>query len=408
MASIGELDVMDVADGIYEGTQEWVGMVHGDLTALTAAMFPITPPAAWFSNPRLTTPTPLTIEDDGRVFGHIATWGTSHVGMAGGVKPPRSRSRYAFFATGAVKTAEDSVVNVGQLTLTGGHAPLEASVAEAVQHYDDTSSAFADVAVGEDRTGIWVAGALRPDVDELKLRAIRASSVSGDWRPINGNLELIAVCAVNVPGFPIPRARVASGATLALVAAGTEELVRQAVLNKAGIDIDAEVRAGLETMNERLTRVEASLLDRVMSRRQAIEGDVRSKQVEKAIAAAAARKAKTVNDEPVLWEDDMPIEASVERAAIVAALRRKVANGNGNGNVVATATSTWTAEKRKKAAKSGAAMSDGSFPIADCTDVGKAVHAMGRSKHSVETVKAHIKKRAKALGCTKSLPEDWQ
>ena len=104
-------------------------------------------------------------------------------------------------------TDDGKKVNVGQITLTGGHAPLDGKLPDVVAHYDNTKSAVMDVSVGEDKHGIWVAGALRPDIDELRLRAIRASSVSGDWRPINGHLELVAVCAVNVPGFPIPRAR---------------------------------------------------------------------------------------------------------------------------------------------------------------------------------------------------------
>ena len=52
-------------------------------------------------------------------------------------------------------------------------------------------------------------------------------------------------------------------------------------------------------------------------------------------------------------------------------------------------------------------MKDGSFPIADCTDVAKAVHAIGRSKKSVATVKRHIIKRARSLNCTGKLPDDW-
>jgi hypothetical protein len=55
------------------------------------------------------------------------------------------------------------------------------------------------------------------------VHELRASGrVSGDWRRIGGQLRLVGLLAVNVPGFPIqaPRARVASGAPQALVAAG--------------------------------------------------------------------------------------------------------------------------------------------------------------------------------------------
>jgi hypothetical protein len=43
--------------------------------------------------------------------------------------------------------------------------------------------------------------------------------MSGDWRRIGGNLELMAVLAVNLPGFPVLRTKalVASGATQTLL-----------------------------------------------------------------------------------------------------------------------------------------------------------------------------------------------
>ena len=54
------------------------------------------------------------------------------------------------------------------------------------------------------------------------LRALRASPLSGDWRAAAGGLEMVAVLAVNTPGFPVPRpaALVASGAVVSLTAAG--------------------------------------------------------------------------------------------------------------------------------------------------------------------------------------------
>ena len=107
-------------------------------------------------------PTPLTVDDDGRVFGHIAAWHVDHIGLPFGTRPPRSRSNYAYFHTGVCRTAEGKDVPVGQLTLAGGHAALDLSASEAVKHYDDTASAVADVHAGEDAYGIWVAGGGAP------------------------------------------------------------------------------------------------------------------------------------------------------------------------------------------------------------------------------------------------------
>ena len=193
---------------------------------MVAGSIPLVPPAEWFQNPKLTKATPLTVTDDGQVFGHIAAWHVDHIGMAYGTKPPRSKSKYSYFHTGLVRADDGSDYPVGQLTLAGGHAPLEASASDAARHYDDTGSAIADVHAGEDSYGIWVAGSLRTTATPEQIRALRASAPSGDWRPIGGSLELVAVCQVNVPGFPIARARVASGQVYALVAAGAMTLAK--------------------------------------------------------------------------------------------------------------------------------------------------------------------------------------
>lgn len=241
--------------------------------AVTAGSFPVNPPAEWFQDPGLTEETPLTITADGRVYGHIATWKTRHIGLPGNTRPPKSRSNYAFFNKGLLQTAEGNDVTVGQLTLVGGHAPLHADASRAVEHYDNTKSAAADIHVGEDRIGIWAAGAVRPDVDEMKLRALRASVPSGDWRPINGGLELIAVCQVNSGGFPIARAAIAAsaveggeGEVLALVAAGARHMYDLKMGDVYGGDLSGRVEE-LETLVASLrSATRANLRSRVESR----------------------------------------------------------------------------------------------------------------------------------------------
>lgn len=196
---------------------------------------PMNPPAAWFKAPKVDRATPINVTPEGQVYGHIAAWETSHIGLPNNVKPPRSRSNYAYFTTGTIVTESGDEVSVGNLTLSGGHAPLNADAMSAVKHYDDTASAVADVAIGEDTYGIWVAGAIRPGSTKNQVRALKASAPSGDWRPIKGRLELVAVCQVNVPGFPIPRANTitasaqAEGQLTAVVAAGADYMaaVRQ-------------------------------------------------------------------------------------------------------------------------------------------------------------------------------------
>ena len=222
---VEDFEELDMPDGLYEVDTDFDETGDSTIAALIASAIPVSPPKEWFDNPGFKTETPLTIDESGRVYGHCATWVQDHIGNMG-VRPPRSRSSYAYFHTGLVRTSEGVDVPVGQLTLAGGHAALDKSANEAVSHYDNTSSAVADVHVGEDAYGIWVAGALRPGVSPEQVRVMRASSPSGDWRPINGKLELVAILHVNVPGFPIARACVASGSVTALVAAGASTLYR--------------------------------------------------------------------------------------------------------------------------------------------------------------------------------------
>ena len=191
--------------------------------ALIAAAIPTAPPEAWFKDPGLTGPTALVIEDDGRVYGHIAAWGTCHIGQIGKcVEPPTSPSNYAYFRTGALQTAEGTSVAVGHLTMDTGHAGPRDSASQAAAHYDNTGYVFADVAAGEDAYGIWVAGSLRPGIPAERVRIARSAPISGDWRTIRGSLELVGALAVNVPGFPVPRPRglLASGEVKSLLASG--------------------------------------------------------------------------------------------------------------------------------------------------------------------------------------------
>lgn len=189
---------------------------------LVASGGPSLPPMDWFANPGLQEPTPLTITEDGQVFGHVATWGTCHVGFEDScVTAPSSASEYAYFCSGVVAT-DGGDVRAGQITFDTGHAGLELNSRRTMAHYDNTGHCAADVMAGEDEIGIWVAGALRPGISDEQMRTLRGAKMSGDWRSIGGNLEMVAVLAVNVPGFPIPRPALAAsgGRSEALVAAG--------------------------------------------------------------------------------------------------------------------------------------------------------------------------------------------
>lgn len=174
-----------------------------------SAAAPVLPPLDWFRKPDVDRLTPLTVSDTGRVFGHIGGWDTCHVGLPGCVTPPASMSNYAYFLQSSQLTAEGTELPVGTLVAGPRHADAQLAFHAATQHYDDPEAAVARVMAGEDEFGIWVAGWMLPGASEEARATFLSSPVSGDWRRVGGNLELIAVCSVNSAGFPVPRARVA-------------------------------------------------------------------------------------------------------------------------------------------------------------------------------------------------------
>lgn len=67
----------------------------------------------------------------------------------------------------------------------------------------------------------------------------------------------------------------------------------------------------------------------------------------------------------------------------------------------------FSQDQRDAMATSGQAMSDGSLPIATKGDLKNAIQAYGRAANKA-AAKKHIVKRAKAIGATDVLPEDWR
>lgn len=204
----------------FDGDDSRTASGFQDEAALVADAAPVAPPAEWFRNPHLNGPTPLAVTADGRVMGHLAAWNVCHSGIGQQcVMAPHSATGYQYFLNGSVLTADGSMIRVGKITLGTGHADTRLGYVPAAEHYDNTGTVAAVVATGEDQWGIWVAGSLTPDTTAAKAAELRRSPLSGDWRRINGNLELVAALAVNTPGFPIISLN-ASGEPDTLIAAG--------------------------------------------------------------------------------------------------------------------------------------------------------------------------------------------
>lgn len=234
--------------------------------ALVAAGYgraPIAPPREWFETPEPNEPTPLTVEPDGRVYGHIALWNSCHTGFLNGrfsecVQPPRSRIDYADFHLGALPVEGPDgteVIAIGKLTVGTGHADPHVGRLAAREHYDHTGAVAAYVRAVDGRHGVWVCGATKSDATDEQIRDLCANPPSGDWREYNGNLELQAALAVVIPGFPVPRAQLALSAsgdpvTLILPSNVVEPTAPAAVSIAASSSVDVLAHAIDGTLDE--------------------------------------------------------------------------------------------------------------------------------------------------------------
>lgn len=263
--------------------------------AIAASGGPAQPDAAWFANPRFGANDrednrlvedpdhigkyycPLTILPDGRLFGHAAAWHREHIGMAGQrVRPPKSLTNYAYFCTGTAVVSRDGdedVIRCGVITMNTGHAVTSgygATAAAAKRHYDDTGTQVASIEMGEDQHGIWFAGSLRPNVADDDICSLRAGGVSGDWRPQGAGSEMVALLAVNVPGFPMPRPRRSYQVVgdeerdLALVAAGFVP-PHDPVMERIQHEVQAQLAMRLDPLLEHLTPMLLERLDASVS-----------------------------------------------------------------------------------------------------------------------------------------------
>lgn len=201
------------------------------------------PPAEWFTDPgfgedgtdeRLVYDDrngqygcPLTVTEDGRVFGHLALWKTCHTGYRDScVSPPRGADMSPFHQC-RVNTAEGGTLAVGPLVVDEGHAPVQWSTDRVTRHYADTTLTAAYVVAGEDRHGIWVAGALSPRATPEMVETLKRHSLSGDWRSQGGRMGLYAAVSVNSPGFPIPQVLVAAGEPVGMITFGPAQPDRE-------------------------------------------------------------------------------------------------------------------------------------------------------------------------------------
>lgn len=188
--------------------------MHGKPPPAQASIAPpLTPPSTWFTPPEDMKPgQPLTITEDGRVYGYFFERGQCLLdGTRDCWQPPPSPSRYAAFHQGQVQTEEGTHLPVGVIGMTGGHANPTAAIPQAMAHYSDPSTVRMIVRAGDDEHGGWVAGSLVPGLSPEDVAQVRRSALSGDWRWFDQPLhpasqpgyDCLGPTLVNRPGLPI-------------------------------------------------------------------------------------------------------------------------------------------------------------------------------------------------------------
>lgn len=182
---------------------------HALVAAAATITIPDAPPIEWFQEP-LGFPTVGAIEltDEGRFYGYLAPAGVAHRGFQDRkVTVPMGNVDYATWMNRVtLASTEESVVRIvtGAITMGCGHASLAINTAAAAEHYDNSCSLVATACIGENKHGVWIAGALLPGVSADQITRILACQLSGDWRPHRtkrGKREFCGALLVPVPGF---------------------------------------------------------------------------------------------------------------------------------------------------------------------------------------------------------------
>jgi hypothetical protein len=197
-----------------EGTPVEADAVDMPVTASSFTMeIPDLPPVAWFDEPRDEPEIgAITITDEGRIFGYLAPKHVAHRGIRDKrVTVPMGNVDYGIWMNRAT-LADDghggyTRVETGPITMDCGHAAASPRIVGAArrEHYDNSCSIVATVRVGENSRGVWISGAVLPDVTPDQVRRMMACQLSGDWGPHRekpGKRELAGALLVPIPGFP--------------------------------------------------------------------------------------------------------------------------------------------------------------------------------------------------------------
>jgi hypothetical protein len=249
---------VDIPDSDMEGVERIVNRIQerfgsDQAESQTASAPPVYPPrqAFEYDHATVTGPQPFTVSADGQTAsGHLWLWNKCHAGIGNEcVVAPRSITDYAYFHNGQVLTADGSLMKVGKITMGTGHAGPNLRWIPAADHYDNTGVQAAIGRVTEDRWGGHFDGVPVSSLTDEQIQELRRSPISGDWRRINNNLELVAALAVNTPGYPI----------VASLAGEIQSITAAGVLMADGTVANEYVEGAEPVLNEAESRYAAAM-----------------------------------------------------------------------------------------------------------------------------------------------------
>jgi len=275
----------EVLGGIYrrmaqEFDDDGIVVPWDDTAALVAAVSTVAAAydLAAFADPHLTQVTPITVTDDGRVFGHIATHDVCHVGIPGICKTAPVQSDFGMFHRYQLSGIDGGV---GRITVGHGghtcscpkcrgtnddHACVSLTAGAAISHHDALHT-VAWVRAFEDQANnaIVVAGVVSTEATIDDLAVLARQRVSGDWRSLGRGHELIEVLALSRehPGFPLPRVRMDRDRAMALTAAGFVAPTRPGP-ERTTVDIDWDRLASIVEAAVSRRMSEANMSDTVL------------------------------------------------------------------------------------------------------------------------------------------------
>ena len=145
---------------------------------------------------------PLTLTDDGALYGHATLRYRCHGSFEMCITPPDYGGDLSRFLIG---DATGTGIPTGPLVLDTSHGVDDQGRVKSSEWLANTGMTVADVSAGFDAHGMWIAGRVRPGITDRELAALRGSGLSAEWHPIGGKLRCVGVLAVNASAYTVQR-----------------------------------------------------------------------------------------------------------------------------------------------------------------------------------------------------------